>query len=112
VLAKALTLHNEKTVRASYYIFQGDTGRPLVLANLTRRVIVPTLKAAKTDWSGWHGFRRGLATTLSDVGVPDKVTQQILRHASVEITRKHYIKTTSVQAEAAMKKLADAFGGT
>jgi integrase len=72
--------------------------------------LAEALEQANIDWSGWHGFRRGLATTLSNLGVPDKVTQQILRHASVEITRKHYIKTTSVQAEAAMKKLAHAFG--
>jgi integrase len=110
VLAKALRLHSELTMGASYYIFQGDTGRPLVIANLTRRTIAPKLKAKKIAWSGWHGFRRGLATTLSDLGVPDKVTQQILRHASVEVTRKHYIKTASAQAEAAMKKLEEAFG--
>lgn len=109
VLGKALRLHSEKTVGTTWYVFQGETGRPLVLANTTRRDIVPKLKAKKIAWSGWHGFRRGLATTLSDLGVPDKVTQQILRHASVEITRKHYIKTSTAQAEAAMRKLAEAF---
>jgi integrase len=88
------------------YIFEGKTGRPLVLANLTRRKIAPKLGKL---WTGWHGFRRGLASTLYDLGVKDKVIQQILRHASVEVTRKHYIKTNTAQSEAAMQKLADAF---
>ena len=47
----------------------------LVLANLTRRWIVPVLAAKKIPWSGWHGFRRGLASTLYGLAVPDKVIQ-------------------------------------
>jgi integrase len=113
VLAKALELHRERSAGwAAWYIFQGETGRPLVLANLTRRRIAPVLAAKKIEWSGWHGFRRGLASTLYALGVADKVIQQILRHASVEVTRKHYIKTSTAQSEAAMKKLADAFDST
>ncbi|MGB8321908.1 MAG: hypothetical protein WCE52_03005, partial [Candidatus Acidiferrum sp.] len=37
---------------------------------------------------------------------------QILRHASVEVTRKHYIKTDRKQSEAAMRKLDKAFDRT
>jgi integrase len=112
VLARALDLHNQRTNLGTRYIFEGRTGRPLVLANVTRFRIAPKLAAKKIPWSGWHGYRRGLATTLSDLGVPDKVIQEILRHASVEITRKHYIKTSSAQAEAAMRKLERAFDRT
>jgi integrase len=110
VLAKALVLHR-KTCKGQY-IFSGGTGQPLVLANLTRRVIAPKLEEKKIPWDGWHGFRRGLASTLYGLNVHDKVIQQILRHASVEVTRKHYIKTDTRQAEAAMKKLERAFGRT
>jgi len=111
VLAKALDLHREKNFGwGRLYIFEGETGRPLVLANSTRRRIAPVLAKKKIEWSGWHGFRRGLASTLYELGVKDKVIQQILRHASVEVTRKHYIKTNTAQSDAAMKKLADAFG--
>src|SRR5208283_329183 len=107
VLAQALELHCAKS--SSPYIFSGGTGQPLVLANLIRRVIKPTLAKAGIAFNGLHGFRRGLASTLYGLGVPDKVIQQILRHASVEVTRKHYIKTSTAQADAAMKKLAKAF---
>jgi integrase len=109
VLSKALTSHLNRVGFGCTYIFEGETGRPLVLPNLTRRRIAPVLAAKKISWTGWHGFRRGLASTLYGLGVPDKVIQQILRHASVEVTRKHYIKTNTAQSDAAMKKLADAF---
>jgi integrase len=106
VLGKALNEHRAKSPAGQQYLFESGTKQPLVIANLTRRSIVPKLKEANVPWEGWHGFRRGLATTLYELKVPDKVIQQILRHASVEVTRKHYIKTSTEQAEAAMKKLA------
>jgi integrase len=109
VLSRALDKHNQKTDLRTRYIFEGKTGRPLVLANTTRFKIAPKLKANKIPWSGWHGFRRGLASTLYALAVPDKVIQQILRHADVAVTMKHYVKTSTEQSEAAMKKLEDAF---
>jgi integrase len=104
VLRKALEAHRERSV--GEYIFTGDTGRPLVLQNYTRRHIIP--KLGKT-WHGWHGFRRGVSTTLYDLGVPDKVIQEILRHANVAVTMKHYIKTSTVASSKAMRKLERAF---
>lgn len=113
VLAKALDLHHERTTGwASSYIFQGGTGRPLVLANVTRFKIAPKLAAKKIPWSGWHGFRRGLASTLYALGVQDKTIQQIMRHSDVSITMKHYVKVSTGQAEAAMAKLGEAFDRT
>ena len=32
----------------------------------------------RPQWQGWHPFRRGLATNLHDLGVPDKTIQAIL----------------------------------
>jgi integrase len=112
ILSTALDKHNQRTDLKTRYIFEGKTGRPLVLANVTRFRIAPVLKAKKIPWSGWHGFRRGLASTLYGLAVPDKVIQQILRHADVAVTMKHYVKVSSGQAEAAMKKLEDAFART
>jgi integrase len=80
VLAKALKLHRKKN--PGPFIFAGGTRRPLVLANLTRRSIAPKLLEKGIPWEGWHGFRRGLASTLYDLGVHDKVIQQILRRIS------------------------------
>ena len=56
-------------------------------------------------WRGWHGFRRGLATNLHRLGVPEKTIQAILRHANVSTTQTCYIKTAPEDARAAMNKL-------
>jgi hypothetical protein len=56
-------------------------------------------------WHGFHGFRRGLASTLYSLGVDDLMIQQILRHQDVSVTRKHYIKTVPEQSVSAMAKL-------
>ena len=67
------------------YIFQGaKLGRPLNLSNLARRVIVPTLAKAGIQWHGWQAFRRGLATNLYNLSVPEHDIQAILRHADIE----------------------------
>ncbi|HET6178688.1 MAG TPA: tyrosine-type recombinase/integrase [Candidatus Sulfotelmatobacter sp.] len=107
VLRKALEVHREKSL--GEFIFSGGTGRPLVLMNVTRRDIIPALAKAKIPWHGWHAFRRGLASNLNRLGVDDSVIQKILRHAAVVTTQRHYIKTTSAETQAAMKKLASAF---
>jgi hypothetical protein len=56
-------------------------------------------------WHGFHAFRRGLATSLYDLGVDDFMIQQVLRQADVETTRRHYIKALPAQSVAAMAKL-------
>jgi integrase len=107
-LAKILEPH-----RGDGYVFAGPkNGRPLNLANLARRVIVPKLNAAGVQcWSGWHGFRRGLATNLYELGEDETTIQAILRHADVKTTRRHYIKKNVVTKESkqAMNRLAQVF---
>jgi len=97
-------------------IFQSGIGTPMNLANLAKRVIVPKIeKCAKCrkakhahkpeshlfeldrtlHWKGWHAFRRGLATTLHQLGVPDREIQAILRHSHVSITQASYIKSVA-----------------
>ena len=54
-------------------------------------------------WKGWHAYRRGLATNLHELGVPDKVIQAILRHEDVSTTQRSYIKTVPSVVTEAMK---------
>jgi integrase len=56
-------------------------------------------------WSGWHAYRRGLATNLHELGVPDIVIQAILRHEDIRTTQRSYIKTVPQVVTAAMKRL-------
>ena len=51
-----------------------------------------------------HG-RRGLATNLHSLGVPDKPIQAILRHANVQVTQNSYMKMLDSHSIAAMRQL-------
>ncbi len=53
-------------------------------------------------WHGWHAFRRGIATTLYELGVPDKTIQDILRHANLKTTMGIYVKARREKSVAAM----------
>lgn len=89
------------------FIFTGERGKPMNLANLARRVIIPSLKANEIPWLGWHGFRRGLATNLYTLGVPAKVIQGILRHSDVKTTMGIYVQRVDSEAVEALRKLED-----
>jgi integrase len=66
------------------------------------------LRYAGVTWTGWHAFRRGLASNLNRLGVDDSIIQGILRHSTVSVTQNHYIKTARPDTIAAMRKLSDA----
>jgi len=128
-LQAILTAHkltNGKPVKG--FMFANAKGKSANLNNLLNRQILPVLnrcgvcRNGKLDhtpedsheyvrdgslpkWHGFHSFRRGLATTLYALGVDDVMVQQILRHQSVSVTRKHYIKTVPEQSVSAMAKL-------
>jgi len=61
------------------------------------------LRSAGVTWTGWHAFRRGLASNLNRLGVDDSIIQGILRHSTVSVTQNHYIKTARPDAIAAMR---------
>ena len=54
-------------------------------------------------WRGWHGFRRGVATNLNRLGVPDKIIQRVLRHSDVAITQAAHIKPEDKDSKAGWK---------
>ncbi len=87
-------------------IFANGAGNALDLDSLYRREMKDRLSAAKIDWEGWHGFRRGLATNLERIGVRDSISAMVLRHTNDRVTRKHYIKPASMEAIAAMRQLS------
>ncbi len=104
--------------------------KSLCLNNALHRQILPALKRCETcgkaelehaesdhdfkldktfpQWHGWHAARRGLGSNLYALGVPEKVIQDILRHANVTTTSTYYIKTVPAQVTDAMEKLPQA----
>jgi len=105
------------------YIFQpgslqGKVGRPdstrRISVEWCGKVIVKIGKAAnivvhpgdkKTGrlqkFASAHDLRRSCAERLIDAGVPERIVQRIMRHATFETTRKYYSGGT-VQREAAL----------
>ncbi|HEV2424661.1 MAG TPA: tyrosine-type recombinase/integrase [Terriglobia bacterium] len=127
-LADLLELHRLRAGNpATGPIFANATGKPLSLGSLVNRVILPALNRcgicgkAETEhqkadhefsrnsniphWHGWHAARRGLGSNLYRLGVPEKVIQQILRHANVSTTATYYIKTAADDVRDAMTVL-------
>jgi len=62
-------------------------------------------RVERSRWKGWQAYRRGLATNLKRLGVPDTVIQAILRHEDVSTTQRFYIKTVREDVTSAMKQL-------
>jgi integrase len=60
---------------ASGPVLPGLNGGARCLDALYRRHFREPFKAAKIQWSGWHSFRRGLGTNLSELGIPDLLIQ-------------------------------------
>jgi integrase len=79
---------------------------PLDLNALARR-IRDRMESAGVIWKGYHAFRRGLASNLFELGVPDVVVQRILRHSKVQVTREKYIKLFDPTVQAAMDRLEE-----
>jgi len=100
-----LLLDAIKPENSSGWMFPNTIGGALDLDNLADRVIKPLFKANGLKWKGWHAYRRGLATNLHELGVPDKVIQAILRHEDVSTTQRSYIKTVPQVVTDAMNQL-------
>ncbi|HLX83822.1 MAG TPA: tyrosine-type recombinase/integrase [Terriglobales bacterium] len=102
-LRKMLDAHKRRN-GTDGWIFAGEKKHfALNLDNLARRSIIPKIG---DRWHGWQGWRRGLATTLFDLGVDPEVASKILRHADSAVTRRHYIVLESrKQGRVAMRKL-------
>ena len=67
--------------------------------------IRPVVETIRLEWYGWHGFRRGIASNLYELGANDKVVQRVLRHAKPHVTKERYIKAFDPAVLAAMKNL-------
>lgn len=106
-LRKILAEHKANS-NGSAYVFPGSKGTWRNLQHVAENEIIPNLKLIGLKWYGWHGFRRGLASTLYHLGVPDKHVQAILRHANVSTTMKHCVRTSSQDSVNAMARLEEA----
>jgi integrase len=90
--------------RDSGYILAGQSGKPVSLHNLARRIVAPALKKAGIPWHGWYALRRGIATLATSVESP-LAAKGLLRHANLATTQAHYIKDVPSETIRAMEKI-------
>jgi len=86
-------------------ILRNYAGKPLNLDNLAKRIGRPILLAAGLKWHGWYALRRGIATLVNPVEKDAMAAKGLLRHTSVIITQKHYIKEVPETTRKAMEKI-------
>jgi integrase len=135
-LAAILAEHRQRQNNPiSGWIFPNGAGNAVDPNSVVQRIILPALnvcgvcsKIAKEhnaasgheyernavlpEWHGWHAFRRGVATNLNRLGVPDKIIQRVLRHSNVAVTQAAYIKPEDKDSKAAMEKFETALNAT
>ena len=86
-------------------IFHSGNGEHMDMDKLAQRVIRPAVEACGLPWYGWHGFRRGIASNLYELGANDKIVQRVLRHAKPHVTRERYIKAFDPAVMEAMQRM-------
>jgi integrase len=86
-------------------MFHDGSGERLDTDKLAQRVIRPAVEAIGLPWYGWHGFRRGVASNLYELGANEKIVQRILRHANPHVTKERYIKAFDPAVLEAMQRL-------
>ncbi len=86
-------------------MLRGPSGRALNLDNLSRRVMIPLLKAAGIEWHGFDSLRRGVATTLAGLTRDGMASKVLLRHTNLATTTRHYVKDVPENTFLAMDQL-------
>lgn len=109
IAKKALEEHKERNPMTSW-IFEGPYAEPYDLASYPVKNIKPDLERSGVEWHGWHALRRGFATRLHEAGVQDRIIQSLMRHSSMSVTMKHYVKATNAANVQAIKKLTPPSG--
>lgn len=111
-------------------ILRGPSGKPLLLDNVSKRVVMPTLRrcvvCGKQEskhevepneahefklneslpaWHGWYSLRRGVATTLAGFTKDGIASKGLLRHTNLATTTRHYVKDVPENTQIAMSLL-------
>jgi len=86
-------------------MLHNGSGTHMDFDKLAQRIIRPAIEKLGLEWYGWHGFRRGVASNLYELGADEKIVQRVLRHAKAHVTKDRYIKAFDPAVIAAMKKM-------
>jgi len=67
--------------------------------------VAKAFRSVDAQWRGFHCFRRGLASTLYELGADDLTVQKVLRHSEVVVTRESCIRVRDERVKSAMERL-------
>jgi len=86
--AQALMAHRKRAPRTADedLVFGRPNGDPFRESKLLARVLNPAAKRAGLGKVTWHQFRHIHSSLMSDLGVPVKIAQEQLGHASISTT--------------------------
>lgn len=101
----ALRMLAEATRNAKGLLFLGPDGKPLNFDGVVKYVFAPLADAEKIPRFTWRSFRRGVSTQMHRNGVPVKVAQGILGHATPQVTLGIYTETSLEDMRAAVDGL-------
>jgi len=89
---ESLRKHRATCIRTSAedLVFAKGTGKPFRESSLLQGVLQPAARAAGLGKVTWHQLRHVHASTLHNMGVPAKIAQQQLGHASMQTTMNIY----------------------
>jgi site-specific recombinase XerD len=80
------------------------------LDNVLERYIRPAaLASGITKTIGWHTYRRSISSVLADVGTPQKIVSDLLRHAQISTTADLYEQSSAQARRAAQEHMKDLF---
>lgn len=99
---RALKSQQKATRLRSEYVFADDKGEPLT-EHMIEDVVRRTLRKAGVSKSrkfNWHGLRHTFASHLVMRGVPLKTVQELLGHASIEMTMRYAHLSPDVKRDA------------
>src|SRR4051794_23807671 len=67
-------------------------------------IVRPATGKGQAKFASAHDLRRSCAERLISAGVPEREVSRILRHASVETTRRHYAPGTVQESAGIIRK--------
>ena len=96
------------TWQDSGLVFASSKGTPLDAQNVVNRFFKPLLKSAGLPIIRWHDLRHTCATLLLSKGVHPKYVQQLLGHASIQLTLDRYSHWMPSMGKHTAKAMEDA----
>jgi integrase len=100
-----------KYIEPDQWVFASDFhfgGQPLWPGTLWRRNVFPAIEAAGITKPklGWHTLRRSYASLLLSSGVSLRVSMELMRHSTAEMTLATYAQTVGDEKREAGEKIA------